>query len=60
MYSTLYIERRTILGDWEVFAYPSNDVVSAKEDLEFFREAESKKKYPKEVRLVRKTKEILA
>lgn len=58
MKTVFHIETKTALGDWEIFAHPTKE--SAKNDLEFFREIESKKKFPKELRLVRKTIEVLA
>lgn len=58
MKTVLRIERKVSLYGWEDHAYPTEDY--ALSDLEFFREIESKKKYPKELRLVRKTIEVLA
>ena len=54
----LRIERKTVLDDWEVYAYPTEDFALI--DLEFFREIESMQKFPKELRLVRETIEVLA
>ena len=59
VYTRLIIERKTSTVEWEVFAYPRNEIDEAKRVLGVLREAEEKKRYKKPLRLVRETREYL-
>lgn len=58
-HTALHIERKTAMSDWEVVAYPRNDIDEAKKMLSVMREDEAQKRYGKPLRLVRVTREYL-
>lgn len=59
MSTRLIIERKGTGLCWEVVAHPRNDIVEAKETLEWLRREENKRRYKGNLRLVRETREIL-
>lgn len=56
----LLIERRTALPGWEIVAYPKDNEAEAMALLSIMKIEEKKKRYKRDLRLVRKTTEVLS
>ena len=58
-YTGLVIERKAYGPEWEAVAFPKDDIDEAKQVLAKMRAAESAKKFPRPLRLVRETREYI-
>lgn len=55
----LLIERKTALGEWEIYAYPGYSEQQAVKDLEYLRDKEARKTIQRPLRLVKKITTVL-